>query len=285
MNRKNYEKYEKKIVEQALKDNGLGNLINPNDEICEIIEDLEWKYNIKILIASECGSREYGFFNEDSDYNIRFIYLQKPKEYLKINKPKTNIKYSENEFNFIGWDITKAYKMHQDSNMYLYEMLNSSTKYKMDENLFKNLETYNLNTLKNNYKKTILLMWRKYKEDVWSKMDKNLTRNYLYIIKNILCWKRLHYNLDSKNSIKESLNDYENMNIPKGYLEYVFNLIDHFQKEASQQLDYFVLPELNAFIHYSILEIKYEKLKNNLNNPQYKYDDKFYKLIINQLEK
>ena len=52
-------------------------------EIQKALNDIEQKHRVRILLAVESGSRSWGFASPDSDYDVRFIYMHKPEEYLK----------------------------------------------------------------------------------------------------------------------------------------------------------------------------------------------------------
>ena len=43
---------------------------------------------MKILLAVESGSRAWGFASPDSDYDVRFIYVRKQVDYLRLEEPK-----------------------------------------------------------------------------------------------------------------------------------------------------------------------------------------------------
>ena len=47
---------------------------------------IEEEENIKILLAVESGSRAWGFASPDSDYDVRFIYIRRMEDYLKLEK-------------------------------------------------------------------------------------------------------------------------------------------------------------------------------------------------------
>lgn len=47
-------------------------------EIQENLDAIETKYDVKILLAVESGSRAWGFASLDSDYDVRFIYVHRP---------------------------------------------------------------------------------------------------------------------------------------------------------------------------------------------------------------
>ena len=61
---------------------------NIEKEIQENIGVIESKYDVKILYAIESGSRAWGFASPDSDYDVRFIYLQKKEELFKNRSGK-----------------------------------------------------------------------------------------------------------------------------------------------------------------------------------------------------
>ena len=46
---------------------------NIQKEIRENLDAIEKKYDVKILLAVESGSRAWGFASPDSDYDVRFI--------------------------------------------------------------------------------------------------------------------------------------------------------------------------------------------------------------------
>ena len=54
-------------------------------EIQKALNDIEQKHRVRILLAVESGSRSWGFASPDSDYDVRFIYMHKPEEYLRVD--------------------------------------------------------------------------------------------------------------------------------------------------------------------------------------------------------
>jgi predicted nucleotidyltransferase len=43
--------------------------------IVKELNEIEKNYDVKVIYACESGSRAWGFASEDSDYDVRFIYL------------------------------------------------------------------------------------------------------------------------------------------------------------------------------------------------------------------
>jgi hypothetical protein len=53
-------------------------------KIIKELENIENEYDVKIILASESGSRAWGFPSNDSDYDVRFIYVNKKAWYLRF---------------------------------------------------------------------------------------------------------------------------------------------------------------------------------------------------------
>ena len=56
------------------------------DGIMNICKGLEKKHNIKILFAVENGSRAWRMDSEDSDYDVRFVFVRPIEEYIQIKR-------------------------------------------------------------------------------------------------------------------------------------------------------------------------------------------------------
>ena len=52
------------------------------DKIMTLLHELEIKNNIKILMAVNYGSRCFGYSSEESDCDVRFIYVHRPEWYF-----------------------------------------------------------------------------------------------------------------------------------------------------------------------------------------------------------
>ena len=104
-------------------------------EIQENLDRIEQKYNVKILLAVESGSRAWGFASPDSDYDVRFIYMHKPEEYLRIDAMKDVIEWQLDEvLDINGWDVRKALLAFGKGNPNVMEWANSPIIYrKADE--------------------------------------------------------------------------------------------------------------------------------------------------------
>ena len=88
-----------------------------------LIEEAE---SVAILYACESGSRAWGFESDDSDYDVRFIYLRPTRWYLTIQSKRDVIeKPIDDELDVCGWDVPKALELLRKSNPPLLEWLQS----------------------------------------------------------------------------------------------------------------------------------------------------------------
>ena len=96
------------------------------DKIQETLNQIGTRENVKILFACESGSRAWGFASSDSDYDVRFVYLQPKEYYLSIDERKDVIELPVNEIlDVSGWDVRKALRLFRRSNAVIYEWLQS----------------------------------------------------------------------------------------------------------------------------------------------------------------
>ena len=73
------------------------------------IEDEE---HIKILLAVESGSRAWGFASPDSDYDVRFVYVRRTEDYLRLEMVRDVIELPINDvLDINGWDLQKTLKL------------------------------------------------------------------------------------------------------------------------------------------------------------------------------
>ena len=100
-------------------------------EIQDNLNAIELKYRVKILLAVESGSRAWGFASPDSDYDVRFIYVHRPEEYLRIDGMKEVIEWQLDEvLDINGWDLKKALLAFGKGNPNVMEWANSPIVYR-----------------------------------------------------------------------------------------------------------------------------------------------------------
>ena len=100
-------------------------------EIQDNLNQIEEQYDVKILLAVESGSRAWGFASADSDYDVRFIYVHRPEEYLRIDSMKDVIEWQlDDVLDINGWDLRKALLAFAKGNPNVMEWANSPIIYR-----------------------------------------------------------------------------------------------------------------------------------------------------------
>ena len=102
--------------------------------ILEKLNKIELQKNIKIIYAVEAGSRAYGLNSQQSDYDVRFIYIRPLDFYLKLEQTKDTLEFSiTDQLDINGWDLQKTLRLLYASNPTIFEWFKSSTIYKETE--------------------------------------------------------------------------------------------------------------------------------------------------------
>lgn len=95
---------------------------------------IEEEESIKILLAVESGSRAWGFASPDSDYDVRFIYIRRMEDYLKLEKVRDVIELPMDDvLDMNGWDLQKTLRLLYKSNPTLFEWFSSPIVYQETE--------------------------------------------------------------------------------------------------------------------------------------------------------
>ncbi|WP_115718466.1 nucleotidyltransferase domain-containing protein [Gallaecimonas mangrovi] len=108
-------------------------------EILARLKMTEDKFAVKILMAVESGSRAWGFASPNSDYDVRFIYVNKRDWYLSVDleDKRDVIEYPiVDDIDLNGWDLRKALKLFWKSNPAFVEWVLSPISY-IDDGVFR----------------------------------------------------------------------------------------------------------------------------------------------------
>ena len=86
------------------------------------LREIEQKENVRILHAVESGSRAWGFASPDSDYDVRFVYVRRPEDYLRLERTRDVIEWQLDEtLDINGWDLQKMLRLLHKSNPTVFE--------------------------------------------------------------------------------------------------------------------------------------------------------------------
>lgn len=94
---------------------------------------LERERDVVVLYACESGSRAWGFSSTDSDYDVRFVYVEKPDWFVQVDTPRDVIERPlDDELDVSGWELRKTLGLLRKSNPTLLEWLDSPLVYRSE---------------------------------------------------------------------------------------------------------------------------------------------------------
>jgi predicted nucleotidyltransferase len=109
------------------------------ETIKDLLKSIGDTYKVRVLLAVESGSRAWGFPSTDSDYDVRFLYVNEPEWYLSLHEERDVIEYTSDDdlLDLNGWDLRKAFRLLLKGNAAVYEWLQSPVIYAADEDFIK----------------------------------------------------------------------------------------------------------------------------------------------------
>jgi predicted nucleotidyltransferase len=100
------------------------------DQILEILNQIEEQFKVHIIYACEAGSRMWALHHENSDYDVRFLFVYPEEHYLSIEGIQEVIELTGFEnIEFTGWDIRKALQLLKKQNPSIIEWIHSEEEY------------------------------------------------------------------------------------------------------------------------------------------------------------
>ena len=161
------------------------------EKIRQMLEQIEKEQNVKIIYAVESGSRAWGFASPDSDYDVRYIYVRRTEDYLRLDPlPDTIEGPLDDVMDFSGWDVRKALELMRRTNPSLMEWAYSPIVYRTSPEweLFASMIPQHFDPLANmhHYMSMTLGNWNKHLKAEHIKIKK-----YFYVLRPLLCWRWL----------------------------------------------------------------------------------------------
>ena len=220
--------------------------------ITDKLREVEEKERVTVLYAAESGSRCWGFASPDSDYDVRFIYVRKQNDYLRLEKTRDVIEFQLDEvYDISGWDLQKALVLLNQSNPTLFEWAGSPIVYRTSpywEKLAAVLPDYfSVKKGLHHYLSMAKTNYRMYLKDDLVKIKK-----YFYVIRPILAAKWVSERRTQPPMLFSELCD--------AMLDESIRPIMDELTERKKQLPEMglqpIIPELNAYIERSIAGIE-----------------------------
>ena len=244
------------------------------------LKRIEKENNITILYAVESGSRGWGFSNEESDYDVRFIFKRPLDDYLTINRQKDTIDYFDGDLDFVGWDIKKVLYLHWKSNPNLREWMMQKIVYSGDGDFLNGLPDFNKDTLKHHYANIAYNNWKKFVVGKEKEMNKKVTKTYLYAIRCIFSWILIDEDVDAPVEI-DALMSYFNHRLDSTLIYDIQNLIEYYKSNCSKnQPSEKSIANISKFIDSQIKVMKSDKSNVNDKADIEIYNERFRKIIL-----
>ena len=161
-------------------------MIQMREKIQEQLRRIEEAENIKILFAVESGSRAWGFASPDSDYDVRFIYIRRLEDYLRLNTIRDVIELPiDDALDINGWDLQKTLRLLHKSNPTLFEWFSSPIVYQKTEfaDKFRDLMMHYFSSKKTMYH-YVSMAEGNYRE--YLKGDLIRAKKYFYVLRPVL---------------------------------------------------------------------------------------------------
>jgi uncharacterized protein len=122
-------------------------MMHIQQRILHELKQIEQEEQVRILYACESGSRAWGFSSQDSDYDVRFLYIRPVEWYLSIFEKRDVIERPISDMLDInGWDLRKALGLFRKSNPPLLEWLQSPIQYTETYTVAEELRKYTAHT-------------------------------------------------------------------------------------------------------------------------------------------
>ena len=230
--------------------------------ILEELNKIEKNNDVKVIYACESGSRAWGFASEDSDFDVRFIYVHTKDWYLTIaDKPDVIEIPFDGVLDINGWDIRKSLKLLRKSNSPLLEWLSSPIKYRNGGsvmNAFVKISTDAF--LPESSCHHYLSMAQNIINDFKEK-EKASVKSYLYSLRSILCCRWI---IKRVNQPPMKIQDLLNEFLPSGELR---ELVD---KQIDLKIKGTESTKINRSLFFEeYLESQHNFIENNIpKNPK-----------------
>ena len=225
--------------------------IDSDADIKDILQRLEDDNDIEILYACMVGSRVYGYSNENSDYNIRFIYKPPLEEYMRVCHKNMTIRKKVYKYDVLGWDVRRALGQHYQSNPTMYEWTQTPIRYRDDKIRFGELMPYDRNVLLRRFYQIAQHNFNKGFKELPYKLSLKNIREYLYAIRYILMWNVLY----EKNeypplTFKKLL--YLNKDLHEDVVGFILFFMQTYRRQQYEELSYIELANINSWVSNSI---------------------------------
>ncbi len=248
-------------------------------QIINQLEKIEKENNVSILYACESGSRAWGFDNDSSDYDVRFIFKRNDlRDYLSLSEKRDVIEYMDDNLDIVGWDIKKALRLHHTNNPNLREWIKSPIRYiDWKINLFDDLPDFDDAVLKYHYTNIASSNWKRLNSDNLE-INPKIIKMYMYNCRCILTWMVLDEDNDPSINIFDLLGQLDGLD--GDIKEDILNFIHYYKNSCKGNFDSQIIERINRWMDNNLKIMRGDFPQKRDVKDLREYDERFFEILI-----
>lgn len=102
----------------------------PGSSVDRALEAVADRHDVRIVAARDVGSRAWNLAHADSDYDVVFLFAQRPVEYATLDGYESALEFSRGDYECQGWNVRRFAELVVDSNPTAFEFLHSPLRYR-----------------------------------------------------------------------------------------------------------------------------------------------------------
>ncbi|WP_394782201.1 nucleotidyltransferase domain-containing protein [Undibacterium sp.] len=239
-------------------DNGaldFANIEHPIDpqirtEIEATLARVERDNAVKVLFACESGSRGWGFASPDSDYDVRFIYVNPLDWYLTVFPERDVIELPINEvYDVSGWDLRKALGLLRNGNATLVEWLSSPVVYFADKQFLTEVQAAAqlVHRPERSFYHYLHMARKNYREHLTGEMVR--LKKYLYVLRPLMACLWIE---QQRGPVPMRFQDLVDTLITDTSLKTAIAELLIIKRRASESEHGLAMPEINRFLEFHL---------------------------------
>lgn len=165
------------------------------DDTLVPLVDLCDQQDLEILFVTDCGSHAWGFAQETSDWDVKFVYMHKDKDkYLSLFEPMQHTSFQGDNVSYDGYDIKKFLNLTLKGNANAYEMVASQYLNAFTGDTARSLADFTTDVLSENLDKVLAhysgLAHNTYKDRIKNVGEVTL-KKWFYVVRPLLCCQHI----------------------------------------------------------------------------------------------
>lgn len=102
----------------------------PDSPVERALEAVADRHDVRIVAARDVGSRAWNLDHAGSDYDVVFLFAQRPVDYATLDGYESAIEFSRGDYECQGWNVRRFAELIVDSNPTVFEFLHSPLRYR-----------------------------------------------------------------------------------------------------------------------------------------------------------